>query len=267
MTEVSSRTTSRLMSFTTKAMRRLSLYARLAWYEVLGIFGHDDYVRFIVLTRSRTGSNLLVSFLNSHPDIFCEGEIFATLGSANPLARLRGVYRKQPRHIRAKGFKIFYYHPLDAQADELWKQLELRTEIRVIHLRRENILRTLLSRKIAGMQDTWTATRYDKVDVETRCVHFTVQELEEEFRQTQQWEAAADVQFQAHPMLRLSYEELVNDPKGNYVRLLAFLGAREHAPATNLRRQNPENLKTLISNYGELKAAFSGTEWARHFDE
>lgn len=267
MMQLASRATSRLMSFATKAMRRLSLYTRLAWYEVLGICGHDDFVRFIVLTRSRTGSNLLLSFLNSHPDIFCEGEIFATLGGANPLARLRSVYKKQPRHIQAKGFKIFYYHPLDAKADELWKELELRTEIRVIHLRRENALRTLLSRKIAGMQDTWTATRYDKVGLETRRVHFTVQELEEGLRQTQQWEAHADVQFQAHPMLRLSYEELVNDPRGNYVRLLAFLDAREHAPATNLRRQNPESLKMLISNYGELKAEFSGTQWARHFDE
>ena len=156
MTAGPSRATSSLMSFATRAMRRLSLYAKLAWYKALGFFGHDNFVRFIVLTRSRTGSNLLLSFLNSHPNIFCESEIFAKLDGANPISRLLAVFAKQPRHIRAKGFKIFYYHPLDAKADELWRVLEQRNEIRVIHLRRENILRTLLSRKIASIRGSWT---------------------------------------------------------------------------------------------------------------
>jgi hypothetical protein len=46
-------------------------------------------------------------------------------------------------------------------------------------------VRTLLSRKIAGAQDRWTATRFDKVGIEGRRVRFTDKELEEGFRQTQ----------------------------------------------------------------------------------
>lgn len=255
------------MSLATKGIRRASLLAKVSTYRVLSLFGHEDYVRFIVLTRSRTGSNLVVSFLNAHPNIFSEGEIFARMQGRDPLARLKSAFGNQPRHIKAKGFKLFYYHPLDADGTALWRQLESMQDVRIIHLTRRNVLRTLLSRKIAGMQDKWTATRYDKVGVETRRVEFTVQELEVGFRETREWERAADARFHAHPVLKVTYEELVHDARHDYAKMLAFLTVSDIAPSTILRKQNPESLKSLIINYNELKAAFTDTEWADYFDE
>src|SRR5690606_16569148 len=38
--------------------------------------GHTDYTRFIILARSRTGSNFLRGMLNSHPQVLTYGEIF-----------------------------------------------------------------------------------------------------------------------------------------------------------------------------------------------
>ena len=84
MRDSAGRLPARFMSLATKGGRRIALLARLAWYGLLAPFGHEDYVPFIVLTRSRTGSNLLVSFLNGHPDIFCEGEIFARMAGRDP---------------------------------------------------------------------------------------------------------------------------------------------------------------------------------------
>jgi len=255
------------MSLATRGVRRLSLLARLGWYRVLSIAGHDDYVRFIVLTRSRTGSNLLISFLNGHPDIFAEGEIFARMNERDPLARLAAAFGRQPRHIKAKGFKIFYYHPLDADGTALWQRLAGMQGLRVIHLTRRNVLRTLLSRKIAGLQDAWTATRYDRSAVEARRVRFTPEELEQGFQETRRWEESVDRRFPAQATLHLSYEELIADPAAVYAAMLAFLGAREVAPSTHLRRQNPEKLRELIDNYSELKEAFAGSPWQAYFDE
>jgi len=255
------------MALATKAARRLSLYATLASHRLLGVFGHRDYVPFIVLTRSRTGSNLLLSFLNSHPNIFCEGEIFANLNGANPLTRLRRVLGKQPRHIHAKGFKIFYYHPLDADAADFWAELERRTEIRVIHLTRENLLRTLLSRKIAGIRGAWTGTRFDQVDPTDKQVSFTAEELEEGFRQIQTWQDSAAARFSNHPMLRLTYEELTTNPFGSYRALSTFLGLPGSEPRTSLNKQNPESVRSLIRNYDELKLRFAGSPWGKCFDE
>lgn len=255
------------MSLAIRGARRLALGGRLAANRALSLFGHDDYVPFIILTRSRTGSNLLVSFLNGHPDIFCEGEIFAHVGSRDPISCLDAAFGRQPRRVLAKGFKIFYYHPLDADGSELWHRLSAMTDLRVIHLTRENVLRTLLSRKIAGLQDTWTATKYDRVGVEVRRVEFSVAELEEGFRQTREWERVADARFGGHKILKLTYEQIVDNPPETYAQMLAFLGMHDDAPATTLRKQNPESLGALISNYAALKAAFSGTEWAVYFDE
>lgn len=258
---------SSLLALATKARRRLSLNATLASHRVLSLFGHDDYVPFIVLTRSRTGSNLLLSFLNSHPNVFCEGEIFAKLDGADPLRRMNRALGRQPRHIHAKGFKLFYYHPLDANAGAFWAELERRSEIRVIHLTRDNILRTLVSRKIAGIQGAWTGTRHDAGDARDKRVIVTPEELEEGFQDTRGWEESAKGRFGSHPVLSVSYEGLVRDPKDCYQVLCRFLGVPAGQPRTTLSQQNPERLKDLLRNYDALKAHFAETRWAPFFDE
>lgn len=255
------------MSLATKGSRRLFQLARFCAFKALSIYGHMDFVKFIVLTRSRTGSNLLLSFLNGHPSIVAEGEIFATLKGKDPLVRLSSAFGKQPRHVKAKGFKIFYYHPLDANADELWAHLQALQEIKVIHLTRQNVLRTLLSRKIAETKGVWTATRFDTAEPSAKRVSLTVEELQEGFNQTREWEERAIRQFRGHPLLHITYEELVHSPEQLFGRVITFLGVPDGSPRTSLRQQNPERLRDLLQNYDELKAEFTGTQWERYFND
>lgn len=267
MTDQHTRSISSPLALATKGLRRVSLYATLASHRLLGVFGHRDFVPFVVLTRSRTGSNLLLSFLNSHPNVFCEGEIFARMNGADPVRRLRKTFRKQPRHIHAKGFKIFYYHPLDMEAAEFWAELERRTEIRIIHLTRDNILRTLVSRKIAEIRGSWTGTRFDPSDPQGKSIAMTKEELTDGFKSTREWEQAATARFAAHPLLRMSYESIVRAPQDSYGSMCRFLDVSPGRPRTNLSQQNPESLRDLISNYDALKAHFVGSDWAPYFDE
>lgn len=237
-------------------------------HDILSLFGHTDFVPFIVLTRSRTGSNLLLSFLNAHRNVYAESEIFARLDGVDPLARLKRAFGRQPRSVKAKGFKIFYYHPLDIRAPTLWSTLEKSESLRVIHLTRENILRTLLSRKIAEAQDVWTGTAYDGAgDVRSKSVRFTRQELEEGFSRTRAWEHAAVERFGDHPFLSVTYENLVRDMSAAFARVLAFLDIPYIEPTTKLQKQNPEKLRDLIANYDEMKDAFAATQWQSFFDE
>jgi LPS sulfotransferase NodH len=261
------RSNSAVLAIATKAARRLSLYATLASHRVLAVFGHRNYVPFIVLTRSRTGSNMLLSFLNSHPNVFCEGEIFAKLEGDDPIRRLHRTFGRQPRHIRAKGFKLFYYHPLDADAAGFWAELQSRTNIRIIHLTRDNILRTLVSRKIAGIKGAWTGTRFDPGEAHEKSVTVSVEELEEGFRSTSEWERTANERFGSHPVLHVTYEGLVRGPQECYEVLCRFLGVPAARPRTTLSQQNPEKLRDLVNNYDALKDHFAGSQWAIHFDE
>lgn len=230
---------------------------------------HRDYRRFIVLTRSRTGSNMLISCLGSHPAIHAESEVFQRLNGRACAEILDTVFGEHPRRIRAVGFKIFYYHPLDDPHAGIWEILPAMRELHVIHLRRRNLLRTLVSRKIAGVRDIWSSLEEGQSDhtIGAKEVTMTVDELRAGFRQTREWEKEYLRMFRVQPLLEVIYEDFVADPEVQFRRITDFLGVRYRPPQTSLRRQNPEPLRRLLSNFDELARAFAGTEWAAFFDD
>jgi LPS sulfotransferase NodH len=256
------------MKLTTGGVDGAARAVRSFGFRLLSAVGHADFTKFIVLSRSRTGSNLLLSLLNSHPEIIAEHEILAELDGRDARKVVAKAYGKQPYYVKAKGFKVFYYHPLGGEAPEVWDDLVAAQDIKVIHLKRRNILRTLVSRKIAGMKDVWAATSEARLDIgRQKTVSFRTEELEEGFRRTRGWETEGDRRFAAHPLLSVWYEDLVRDPEATLAQVLDFLGLRQVPLATQLRKQNPERLPELVSNYAELKAAFTGSEWAVFFEE
>jgi LPS sulfotransferase NodH len=238
-------------------------------HRLMSAVGHDGFRRFIVLSRSRTGSNLLISLLDSHPDIRAEGEIFAKLEGRNYEDVLRQAWGRQPFNVKAKGFKIFYYHPLDDESCGLRDDLVSMDDLYVIHLKRRNILRTLVSRKIAGLRDVWLVSSDNSASTDRKdvSVSFTMDELNEAFRQTREWEEAADHDFRNHPLLSIAYEDLADGPTAAFRTVTDFLGVRYMQPATELRKQNTRTLEETIANYDELKEAFARTEWAPFFED
>lgn len=251
-----------------KAIRNPKKAIRVLIHRMRGVTGQTDFKRFIILTRSRTGSNLLVSFLNSHPNIYAEEEIVNRLHGRDYRKILSTVFGKQPGEIKAKGFKIFYYHPLDDNTGMIWDDLAAMDDLLVIHLKRRNILRTLISRKIAEMQDVWRMTSGPGDQASDRkTVSFTVEELDEGFNRTREMEKDGERRFASHSSLTVYYEDMVADPNRIFRDITKFLGVPNFQPQTSLRKQNPERLSTLVDNYQDLKEAFSKTTWDEFFDE
>lgn len=241
---------------------------RAVGYKVLGSVGHSDFKRFIVLSRSRVGSNFLISLLDSHPNIHAEGEIFARLDGRNYRDVFAKAYGKQPHYIKATGFKIFYYHPNDDDSNDLWDTLVGSNDIYVIHLKRRNILRTLVSRKIAESQGAWAAkSSKDLGPSAGKAVTFSETELEEDFRQTREWENNGDTMFENRPLLSVYYEDLAENPDDSLKKVTDLLGLDYVPLKSNLKKQNPERLRDLVTNYDDLKSAFAGTEWQEFFEE
>lgn len=236
--------------------------------QLAGAFGRRDFTRFIILSRSRTGSNLLLSLLNSHPNVQAEWEIFARLNGEPHDRRLAQTFGPQPRRIRAKGFKLFYYHPLDDDSGALWRDLVADEALRVIHLKRRNVLRSLISRKIAEQRDAWSANAEKTGETPRRkAVSFTTSELQEGFSQTRAWEHMGDRDFRHHHILSLAYEDMAAQPAAAHDRVQRFLGLPPARLVTDMKKQNPEPLRQLIVNYDELKQAFAGSRWSLFFDE
>lgn len=235
---------------------------------VSNIFRHRNYKCFIVLTRSRTGSSMLISFLENHSNIKAQSEIFSKLNKINYKEILSEAFSKPPYYIKATGFKIFYYHPLDDNTCDLWNELVSMQHLYVIHMKRRNILSTLVSRKIAGMQDVWSIGGINtSTKASGKAVEFTFDELQKGFEQTRHWEDDGDRMFSEHPVLNIYYEDLVRSSESEFEKITDFLGLPKRSPTTHLRKQNPERLSELITNYDDLKVAFKGSEWESFFKD
>jgi LPS sulfotransferase NodH len=218
---------------------------------------------------------MLISFLNSHPNIVAKGEALKRINGKNASDILKEIYSNQPFWKKAVGFKIFYYHPLRDNSNNIWNddsgvwnELIKMENLYVIHLKRRNILRTLVSRKIAGFTNSWskkdnkTSSRDD-----TKTIKFTVEELEKGFRETRYWEDQGDRKFGHHLILDIYYEDLVKNPQSEYKKITELLNLRYKKPKTIFKKQNPEKLSKLIVNYKELKAVFEKSEWKSFFDD
>ena len=228
---------------------------RAAKYRFLQLFGGRDYVPFLILSRSRTGSNLLNSYLGGHPNVRVKGEHFGWLKGDSIEKRDRQIYSKQPRHIRAAGCKVFYYHPHDGDQDALFAVLRAKPELRVIHLKRRDVVRSSLSWFLARHNDRYVATSdQELLTAEKKRITIHPDEFIHEIRKTRGWEEQGPGMFPGKPMMDIYYEDLVSEPEREFGRVLRFLDLPPHRPQTYLVRQNPESIQALVANYAELEA-------------
>jgi hypothetical protein len=261
---------------------------------------------------------MLAQALNSSPHIICFREVFnfvhdfvqfdvegydnfnardMALRSQDPIRFLEErVFGRHPDRVGvgAVGFKLHYGQSWGFPG--LLERLTGDTAIRVIHLRRRNLLRMLVSLKLARatgvfMEDSrrkitpgnlWTAVRHPgKAAVRLRRrlrppeaarkgsrprVAVAPEELFDFIVRTRIRSGNWDELFHAHPKLEVFYEDLLDRREAVFAEAQPFLGV-EAAPLTvSLRKQNPEPLRELVENFDELYDAFKHAPEAAYFD-
>ncbi|MCB0209312.1 MAG: sulfotransferase [Anaerolineae bacterium] len=251
-----------------KAVKNPHKLLRFLQHEIGTLFGHWEYKKFILLARKRTGSNFLLSCLNSHSNIYAKGEILARLNGQDHKKILQTLFSKQPQSIKAAGFKIFYRHPYGDYTGQVWQTLLSMPDLHVIHLKRRNALRTIVSQKIAMKTRVWEAKNSQThLNIDQRRVTIPIDELERKLNDIRTLEVEFDDKFSAHPRLIVYYEELVNDLEQQMQSITNFLSLPFYKPTTPNRRQNPESLSNLVENYDELWSHFSKTKWHDLFED
>jgi LPS sulfotransferase NodH len=247
--------------------------------------GHTDYTKFIILGRSRSGSNFLRGLLNSHSRVVAFGEIFQNdkgiewglsgyPQSSQMLASFRNepvdfiqsqIFKKHPKRVQAVGFKLFYYHAHTELWEPVWTYLAEQKTVKVLHIRRENLLKTHLSRKKALLTDQWVNTSGEKEEFVPLTLDY--EECLADFIQTRQWESEYARFFAEHSVLDVSYEALARDHLAEMQRVQNFLGLDAEPPKLETYRQAHHPLSVAIANYHELKEKFEGTEWQAFFKD
>lgn len=247
--------------------------------------GSQDYTRFIILGRSRTGSNYLRGFLKNHPQIISLGEIFREpdrIEFDSPYFPDDGdyinqyknkpsefmqnvVFRKFKTEIKAVGFKLFYYHAAEPPFHQIWDTIQTDRDIHILHIKRNNMLETHISRIKADQSNSWVNVTGEKE--RQRSVFVDPLKCQQDFETTQRWEEEADERFKYHPILQISYENLAENTSSVIAEVQQFLSVDAHKLEPKTYKQSELSLAKSISNYHELKAHFANTRWEIFFVE
>lgn len=224
-----------------------------------------NYERFVVITRSRTGSNLLISLMNSHPQIEAKGEVFSRLEGKKTRVIYDEVFPVKS-DLSCLGFKIFYYHPLDSKDRSIWKILEEDKEIKIIHLQRKNLLRVHISRLIAGKTDAWTSREEAGISADDKTVHISIDDLFSDIEESLDYIKNTKDRFCDHQVLEVFYEDLTAKRDQVMEDVFSFLDLPMANLTSDLKKQNPEELSALVSNFDEVMNRLKASEYAYMLD-
>jgi hypothetical protein len=247
---------------------------------------------FVVVCTLRTGSNMLRYALETHPQVVHYGEIFRDTIDRIPGAhgkyayrphmliawRRRDarsfldevIYRDVSPPIRAVGFKLFYWHGREAGAGNPWPVLRERTDIKVIHLTRQNPVAAFVSAERAltasyvemrgnsAGNGRATPTRQDA----GKPIFVDVAKFRDFLVKYDGYVQRVDDELGNRPIMNLPFEALTADTAGSIDRVLALLGAEPRALRVQTEKQSSGNVVKRIENLAEVAAAHRGTRWA-----
>jgi hypothetical protein len=245
--------------------------------------GQRTYTPFIILGRSRVGSTYLMRLLNSHPEAVIYPAVYHCINTKigrpyignmdiplairqkDPLGFLdRYIYRDYPSYIKACGFKLFYSDASESSQLPVWSWVERSSEIKIVHLQRKNLLRNIVSAAVA--KRTGKYIHYSGTP-STKAVSLEPLELRRRFERLKRQQDSHREKFRHHQVLELFYEDLVEDFSNQIGNIQRFLNLSvRHDLSGGIRKQNPEPLRDLVTNFDELRGHFEGTEWEWNFN-
>lgn len=226
----------------------------------IALFGHSSYRKVVIVCQARTGSNLLVSLLNSHPNVSISGEIFDFLNGQSTKDIWNNQFKKYPKKIKVVGFKIFYQHPFDGEKD-VWGIINKDPSILIIHLTRKNTLRSYISLKIAEKTNRWHESINSKDFPSEKKIKVDIEEYSKYCIKTDNYIKLTQKHFsKSHDFIELSFEELTKDNQKCINKISASLALETFYVSTKMIRQNPEPLNNLIINYNEVESFMNSAD-------
>lgn len=230
---------------------------------------------FIIVGSPRSGSTLLQTLLNSHPNIVCMHELFRPNGSSSVFRRhyfgsrrklleLRDrapeqflqhvLYSRQPLWVRAVGFKALWIHPAAETRERVWCALGELPDLNVLWINR-NAVRCAVSLYAAWNTGAWAGKENNgKFAIDpARVVKWLTH--------NQECRELACRSLRNSGTLEVQYEHLATDPDGQIRRILKFLDVPYRPVLSPLKKQITKPLHEIVVNYEELEAALRDTQW------
>lgn len=225
-------------------------------------------VPFIIVADLRTGSTLLSTTLDRHPEIRCYGELFHPRdlpdnqipGQDRHRASGEAVIERAlgAANVHATGFRAMVFLPLPTQSQwaDAWDCLRRMEDLHVICLTRENRLAQYASVQIAHRTGAYHPPPGDPL---LRARHRPTLRVDPgEFRS---WMRERDDLYakrrsllEGKPLLELTYEELVRNWEAATRGVQEFLGAPPIRLRPAKQKQESRPLSEVIINYDQVAA-------------
>jgi len=242
----------------------------------------------IIVTSQRSGSNFLRRCLDSHPSVRCDGELLVG-GMVKPPGIIadRRMPAKIYKYIRGGGwrpvrvlkdfmhrddadvvaFKAMYNHLANRRTMAF---LARHTEIRMIHLRRDNVLKQYVSKLLLRekRERRWQPHATHEVPVVTTRVS-PVDAIREMRRVSAEFERFEGL-LQKHRRIELVYEDMIDGQclsQAAGEAICRLLEIETRPMCCDYVKVNPNELKMMVENYSELVEALRGTPCERFLDE
>ena len=258
---------------------------------------------FVLVSYLRSGTHLLRTALESHPEVACQSELFNSddrrlpYPLETPTADVLDHWafgRELAPGTRCSGFVLHAYHPHALRAfpgirpnplwADVWQRLAAMPDLRVIHLRRRDLVARHLSHLLARSTGFWHSWDTDTAASVSHLhapppeqvgrrreaqppIEVDADRLELDFGEVTGWHRAADRELAARPILHVSYEDLCADFAAETARVQRFLGVSPAALRPAVGKLEDRRPAEAISNWDELCARFAGGPWAALFAE
>jgi LPS sulfotransferase NodH len=227
-----------------------------------------NYRKFLLLTSPRSGTHMLKSSLDSHPNIVCLTEMFNPdyieekypYDDSMPAQKVLDefIYCDYNPEIKAVGFCLHRIGARFGNWPNLWQILAEMPDLYVISLSRENLLRRYLSVQLQQIRNLEEA--------ELKPITFDPEKLMQDFQKQRKKIKDINEFLSHHPIINVTYEQLCKSYPATMKKLQDFLGVPAIDIQPNTAKRNNPPITNFILNYQELKQSFSTTEWSYFFD-
>lgn len=178
------------------------------------------------------------------------------------------VFGKFPKSVCAVGFKALYPNKHRNVWDPVETYLGKQKNIKIIHIKRKNILKSHLSlKRVAKRRDQWSNISGNQTNTSDQSIHLDYEECLHAFEETREQEKKYDNLFKGQNKINVFYEDLTRNYENEVRRIQEFLEVDYQTLNPLTHKQGKKSLAEEVSNYTELVEKFSGTVWEEFFED
>ena len=228
--------------------------------------------KFVIVGQGRTGSQLMVSLLNNHPDIYCDSEIFHPdyFGKVIfPKAYINSrALLATDQNKKVYGFKVKHYQLRDDQGispQYLFNYLN-ENGWKFIYLDRTNLLRHSLSNFKANESGEYHINKrkgYKKLRIDpNELISYMIGK--EQFKK-EELSSLAGIKY-----LNINYEkDLASFESQQKImdKVFNYLGLDSVKVISNYKKTSLSKLEDMIENYDEIKNVLLRTKYSNFLDD